>query len=440
MASDLTRIGDRARRDPKTCYTSIYHYVKDVDRLRRCYQRTEGRRAPGVDGVTKEEYGQNLESNLQDLSERLGRMGYRPKPVLRRYIPKPGSRKKRPLGLPCFEDKLVQKALARVLEQIYEVEFLDCSYGYRPGRTQHQVLTRLGRTIQRKKVSYVVEVDIRSFFDHLDHEWLIKFLGVRIGDKRILRLIQRFLKSGVMEGGLEQASDQGTPQGGSLSALLSNVYLHYALDLWFERRFKAGCRGEAYLYRFADDFVVCFQYESEAVEFLRQLEERLAKFHLEVEPSKTRLLAFGRGARGSAKREGNKPETFDFLGFTHYCGSTRKGHFKVQRRTSRKKYHAKLQEVKAWLKKNRNRLKTGQLLSLAKLKLVGHLRYYAITDNGPMCHNFRYEFTRMMFKWLNRRSQRRSYSSEQFNQALSGVGWPSVRILHNLCPFGVGPE
>lgn len=438
MARDLTRIGEKARREPKTCFTSIYHFVKDVDLLRACYQQTERRKAPGVDGVTKQEYGRNLESHLEDLSERLGRMGYRPKPVLRRYIPKAGTDKKRPIGLPCFEDKLVQKALTRVLEQIYEADFLECSYGYRPGKTQHQVVAKLGRTIQRRKISYVVDADIRSFFDRLNQKWLFKFLGVRIGDKRVLRLIWRILKSGVMEDGIVRASDEGTPQGGSLSALLSNVYLHYVLDLWFERRFRPGCRGEAYLYRFADDFLVCFQYRSEAQEFLRQLKQRLQQFGLELSASKTRLVAFGRFTREQARREGKKPETFDFLGFTHYCGTTRKGQFKVKRKTSRQKFRAKLQEHQAWLRKHRHSLKTGALLSLAKLKLAGHLRYYSITDNGPMCSAFRYQYMKLLFKWLNRRSQRRSYTWEQFLRALDWVGWPSVRILHNLCPFSGG--
>jgi len=438
MARDLTRIGEKARKEPKTCFTSIYHFVKDVDLLRACYQQTEGKKAPGVDGVTKQEYGRNLEENLRDLSERLGRMGYRPKPVLRRYIPKAGSSKKRPLGLPCFEDKIVQKALTRVLEQIYEADFLECSYGYRSGRTQHQVLAKLGQTIQRKKVNYVVDADIKSFFDRLNQDWLLKFLQVRIGDKRILRLIWRILKSGVMEDGLVQSSEEGTPQGGSLSALLSNIYLHYVLDLWFERRFKAGCRGEVYLYRFADDFLVCFQYQSEAQEFLKQLKARLEKFHLELSASKTKLVRFGRFAPKDARREGKKPGTFDFLGFTHYCGTTRQGHFKVKRRTSRKKFRAKLQEQQAWLRKYRHRYKSGELLRLAQLKLVGHLRYYAITDNGRMCYTYRDRYTRLLFKWLNRRSQRHSYNWEQFLQALDWVGWPSVRILHNLCPFTGG--
>jgi hypothetical protein len=266
----------------------------------------------------------------------------------------------------------------------------------------------------------------------------MKFLEVRIGDQRILRLIWRILKSGVIEDGLVQSSEQGTPQGGSLSALLSNIYLHYVLDLWFERRFKRECRGEVYLYRFADDFLVCFQYQKEARGFLKQLEARLEKFHLELSASKTKLVMFGRFAGKHAGRKGRKPETFDFLGFTHYCGVTRQGYFKVKRQTSRKKFRAKLQEHRAWLRKHRHRMKTGVLLALAKQKVAGHLQYYSITDNGPRCSSFRYQYEKLLFKWLNRRSQRRSYTWEQYVQALRWVEWPSVRVHHNLCPIAGG--
>lgn len=339
------------------------------------------------------------------------------------------------MGLLCFEDKLVELALARVLEQIYEADFSESSYGYRPERTQHQALDQLGRTIQQQKVNLIVEADIRGCFDHLNQEWLIKFLEHRISDKRVMRLIVRMLKSGVMENGLTRASDEGVPQGGNLSPLLSNVYLHYALDLWFERRFRATCRGEAYYFRFADDFLACFQYREDAERFLKEMAARLGQFHLELEPSKTRLLEFGRFAPERAQRRGRRPEAFDFLGFTHYCGQTRTGRYKVKRKTAKKKYRAKLKEAKGWLQQERSRLKKGELLRQAKLKLVGHLNYYGITDNAEMCNSFRTQFTRLLYKWLNRQSQRRSYNWERFRDALAWVGWPSVTITHHLCPF-----
>jgi len=435
MARDLTRIGERARRERKERFTSIYHYVTDLDHLRASYEEIEADRAVGVDGVTKEEYGKELERNLEDLAERLSRMGYRPKPVRRVYIPKAGSAKKRPLGIPSFEDKIVQMALVRVLEQIYEADFEESSFGYRRGRRQHQALDELGRTIQRKKVSYVVEADIKGFFDHVNHEWLMKFLDVRIGDQRVLRLVRRMLRGGVMEDGLMKATEEGVPQGGVLSPMLSNVYLHYTLDLWFERVFRRQCRGEAYYFRYADDFLACFQYREEAERFLREVKARLERFHLEVEPSKTKLIEFGRFAEEQAAGRGKKPETFDFLGFTHYCGKTRYGSFKVKRRTSKKKFRGKLKEVKEWLKAERSHLKKGELLKQAKRRLEGHLNYYAITDNGRMCDAFRRQVTVLLFRWLNRQSQRRSYTWERFSDALAWVGWPSVKIRHNLDPF-----
>lgn len=436
MAIELEQIKRKASSEPGLRFTSLYHHVTNPGLLHFCFDyEIKPGSSPGIDGVTKKKYEENLEQNIQELSARLARMGYRPQPVRRVYIPKAGSSKMRPLGMPTVEDKIVQAALTRVLSQIYEADFLDCSYGYRPRRGCHDALGALGRTIQRQKVSWIVEADIRGFFDHVNHEWLMKFLELRIGDPRILRLIVRFLKGGVMEDGLVQANEEGTPQGAVLSPLLSNVYLHYVLDLWFERRFRKQCRGEAYFFRYADDFVACFQYREDAARFLTELKARLEQFHLEIEPSKTRMLQFGRFARENAERQGHKPEEFVFLGFTHSCGQTRAGSFKVQRRTSIKKYRAKLKELKSWVRARRHEVRAGQLLREAKRRLQGHLNYYAITDNSRMCDAFRRQFQRLLFRWLNRRSQRRSYTWEQFWSALKWVGWPSGKISRALDPF-----
>ena len=435
MATDLKRIGERARKQPDVVFTSLYHHITDVDNLRGCYHRLDDDKAVGVDGVTKQQYGQNLEGNLQGLSERLSRMGYRPQPSRRSYIPKPGSDQKRPLGISSFEDKLVELSVKRTLEPIYEAGFEDVSYGYRPERNQHQCLDALGRTIQQKRVSFIVEADIKGFFDNVNHSWMIKFLEHRIGDHRVIRLITRMLKSGIMEDGLVRASEQGTPQGSILSPLLSNIYLHYVLDLWFCRRIRKQSRGEAYYFRFADDFLACFQYKADAVAFKRRLKDRLEGFNLALSPEKTRSLEFGRFARENAVKRGQKPREFTFLGFTHYCGKTRDGWFKVKRRTSRKKFGESLRDFTQWAQSARKVLSKGAMLRGAKRRVQGHLSYYAVTDNSRMCTTYHYHATRILYKWLNRKSQRRSYTWDGFNQALDWIKWPKPVIRKDLNPL-----
>jgi group II intron reverse transcriptase/maturase len=434
MSTNLTRIGQKARKEPDLVFTSLYHHVVDVDNLRACYSTLKANKATGVDGVTKEQYGKNLEQNLQDLSERLKAMGYRPQPKRRSYVPKPGSDKGRPLGISGFEDKLVESAVKQVLEPIYEQAFEGSSYGYRPGRSPHLCLDELGRTIQQKYVHHIVEADIRSFFDKVNHHWMLKFLEHRIGDPRIIRLIIRMLKAGIMEEGLVRASEEGTPQGAILSPLLSNIYLHYVLDLWFSRRFKERCRGQAYYFRFADDFLACFQYQSDAKAFRDQLEDRLQGFSLELAPEKTRCIEFGRFAREDARKRGQKPQEFTFLGFTHYCGKTRKGFFKLKRRTSRKKFGESLNKLTDWARRSRSILSKAQMLGRARIRVTGHLNYYAVTDNADKCSSYVYHATQILFKWINRKSQRPSYTWDGFNQALEMFGWPSPRIRKDLNP------
>ena len=377
MSTDQSRIGERARKQPDLVFTSLYHHVTDLDNLRACYEALDSDKAVGVDGVTKEQYGDNLEENLQDLSDRLKRMGYRPQPRRRSYIPKPGSEKGRPLGISCFEDKIVELAVKRVLEPIYEEIFEDSSYGYRPGRSQHECLDALGRAIQQGQVNHVVESDIRGFFDEVSHKWMLKFLRHRIGDERVIRLIMRMLKSGILEDGLVRASERGTPQGSILSPLLSNIYLHYVLDLWFSHRIKRQCQGKAYYFRFADDFLACFQYKGDAVLFRNRLKDRIKDFGLQIAEEKTRSIEFGRFARANARRRGGKQQEFTFLGFTHYCGKTRKGNFRIKRRTSRKKFAQSLREFTEWARKSRSVLRKGEMLRRAKVRIDGHLNYYA---------------------------------------------------------------
>ncbi|MFH1628755.1 MAG: group II intron reverse transcriptase/maturase [Pseudomonadota bacterium] len=434
MATDLTRIGEKARKEPGLVFTSLYHHIYDVDNLRACYDALDAHKATGVDGVTKEEYGRNLEGNLRDLSGRLKRMGYRPGPKRRSYIPKPGSAKGRPLGISNLEDKIVEEAAKGTLEPIYEAVFEDSSYAYRPGRNQHQCLEALGRTIQQNKVNHVVEADIKSFFDKVNHEWMIKFLRHRIGDERVIRLIIRMLKSGIMEEGLTRATEEGTPQGSILSPLLSNIYLHYVLDLWFSRRVSRQSRGEAYYFRFADDFLACFQYKDDAESFQMRLKDRLEGFGLELSEEKTHCIEFGRFAREEAQKRGEKPKDFTFLGFKHYCGKTKERYFKVKRRTSRKKLGESLRRFTDWAKKARHVLRKGEMLRQARGRVIGHLSYYAITDNLEMCSYYAYRTKQILFKWLNRKSQRKGYTWESFIQALAWVGWPESRVRKDLNP------
>ena len=434
MATDLTRIGEKARKEPGLVFTSLYHHICDVDNLRASYDTLGAKKATGVDGVTKEEYGKNLEENLQELSERLKRMGYRPGPKKRVYIPKAGSERGRPLGISALEDKIVEEATRRTLEPIYEAVFEDSSYGYRSGRSPHQCLDALGRTIQQKKVSYVVEADIKEFFDEVNHEWMVRFLRHRIGDERVIRLIIRMLKGGIMEDGLVRATEKGTPQGSILSPLLSNIYLHYVLDLWFSRRVSKASRGEAYYFRFADDFVACFQYREDAERFRQSLRERLKEFGLAVAEEKTRCIEFGRFARGNAYKRGEKPKEFTFLGFTHYCGKTKEGYFKVKRRTSRERLGESLSKFTQWAKRARHVLRKGKMLREARIRVMGHLGYYAITDNLGRCDTYVYRAMRIVYKWLNRKSQRKAYTWEGFKQALAWVDWPQARLRKDLNP------
>ena len=432
----LHRIAEKARKEPGFKFTSLYHLMNE-ELLRGCFKRLRNDAAAGIDKMTKEKYAENLEANLSDLVDRLHRMAYIPQPVRRKYIPKPGSAKQRPLGIPCFEDKLVQAGLVRILESVYEQDFIVDSYGFRPGRSCHDALRALSETVENKPINHIVEADIKGFFDNVNQEWLMKFLAHRIGDKRILRMVKRFLKAGVEEDGSVTVSDEGTPQGGVISPLLANIYLHYALDLWFEKVHRKSCPGFARLIRYADDFVVCFRYKADAERFHVELGKRLGKFGLEVEPTKTKVMEFGRFAVQNAKRRGERAETFDFLGLTHYCGTKRNGKgFRMKRVTARKKFVAKLKIFKEWLKKTRI-LKIKELWEIAKAKLRGHYNYYGVTDNMRGIVRFGEEVKKLLFKWLNRRGKKNCINWEKFNKMLKRFPLPKPRIRVSMFGFTV---
>ena len=432
VETKLQRIASKARREPTLQFTSLFHLM-DKELLRGCFQRLRGKAAAGIDRVTKAEYAKDLEANLEELIERLHRMGYRPQPVRRVYIPKPGSDKGRPLGITAVEDKLVQMSLVKILEQIYEQDFVEDSYGFRPGRGCHDALRALSRTVETGRINWIVEADIKGFFDNVSHEWLRKFIAHRVGDKRVQRMIVRFLKAGVMEEGWRYVSDEGVPQGGSISPILANVYLHYVLDLWFERRFRQSCKGAARMIRYADDYVACFEKEEEARRFQAEMIERLAAFGLEGEPTKTKVLAFGPRAKQHAQEQGtSKPETFDFLGFTHYCSRSRNGkRFRMKRVTARKKFREKLADFQQCLKENRT-LSTRELWEKVCAKLRGHFAYYGVTDNSPGIARFDYEAKRLLIKWLNRRGGKRRMNWEKFTLMESRFPLPKAQITVNL--------
>lgn len=429
----LRRIACKARNEPSFKFTSLFHLMNE-ELLRGCFARLRGDAAAGIDGKTKAEYAEHLEANMTGLVNRLHRMAYRPQAVRRVYIPKPGSDKGRPLGIPALEDKMVQSGMTRILEQIYEQDFIEDSYGFRAKRGCHDALRALSVTMESGRMEWIVEADIKGFFDNVDHDWLMLFMERRIGDKRMLRMVKRFLKAGVMEEGKLYASEEGVPQGGSISPILSNIYLHYALDLWFEKGFRRVCGGAARLIRYADDFVACFATRADAERFDRDLSTRLAKFGLEVEPTKTKVLAFGPDAARRARREGKrKPDTFDFLGFTHYCSRTRNGRrFRMKRVTARKKLRVKLADLKEWLKENRAKMTTRELWQKVREKLRGHYGYYGVTDNSLGISRFYMEVKKLLYKWLNRRSQRKAMNWEKFNMMDERIPLPRPRIRVNL--------
>jgi RNA-directed DNA polymerase len=428
--SALERVRQAAKRDKEVRFTALLHHVYDQERLRAAYKALRPGAAPGVDGVTWQYYGENLEENLRDLAGRLKRGAYRAKPVRRVYISKADGRQ-RPLGVPALEDKIVQRAVVEVLNAIYEVDFVGFSYGFRPGRRQHDALNALWVGIQKKKVSWVLDADIRGFFDTLDHGWLEKFIEHRIADQRIVRLIQKWLNAGVLEDGKRTRSDVGTVQGGSISPLLANVYLHYVFDLWVQWWRKKQAEGEVIVVRYADDFIVGFQYRDEANRFLVELRERFAEFGLELHPDKTRLIEFGRFAELSRRKPGGgggKPETFDFLGFTHICAKTRAGYFVVRRRTQRQRWQAKLRDVKEEL---RRRMHAPIPEQGAYLRAVvrGHVNYYGVPGTSRSITAFRTAVGRLWRRTLRRRSQNPRLSWERMARHIAR--WlPPARICH----------
>jgi group II intron reverse transcriptase/maturase len=420
-------VRETARGDKEARFTALLHHVS-IERLRAAYRAIRPQAAPGVDGVRWEAYGQDLEANLQDLHRRLHAGSYRARPSRRSYIPKADGRL-RPLGIAAVEDKILQRAVVEVLNAVYETDFRGFSYGFRPGRNPHQALDALTVGIWRKKVNWVLDADIRDFFTSLDHDWLGKFLEHRIADKRVLRLIRKWLSAGVIEEGNWSQTTEGAPQGASVSPLLANVYLHYVFDQWADWWRRHHARGEVIIVRFADDFTMGFEYQEDAQRFLVELRERFAKFGLELHPDKTRLIEFGRFAATNRQARGlGKPETFDFLGFTHICARMRDGRFWVRRITISKRMRAKLGEVKDQLKRRRHQPIPEQGRWLASV-VRGHRAYYAVPGNRAAVATFRTQVTKLWHQALERRSQRTRINWARMNR-LATRWLPPARVVH----------
>jgi len=427
MGTKLERIAELSKENPEMVFTSIGHLI-NKEMLLDCHRKMDGNKAVGIDGVTKEEYEKNLDANLEDLVSRLKRHSYKPKPARKVEIPKDNG-KTRPLSIYCYEDKLIQEALRRVLEAVFEPHFYDEMMGFRPNRDCHKALQLLNVYIEKNPTNWIVDADIKSFFNHLDHEWIVKFIESRIKDPNIIRLVRRTLKAGIMEDFHFEPTEEGSGQGSVSSPIIANIYMHYVLVWWFHERVKPAMKGFCGLVVYADDFVACFQYKEDAERFYTALRSRLEHFGLNLQEEKSRLIEFGKYAEQNARKRGDKPDTFDFLGFTHYCSKSSKGWFRVKRKTSRKKFRKKLKEMNSLIKAKRH-MPVSELIQWINKVLDGYYNYYAITDNTPMCSAVVYRVRRMLYYWLNRRSQKRSYTWPQFADMLKvyPLKYPKIKF------------
>ena len=431
MANKLAVIAKVARQDKNVRFTSLMHLL-NKENLTLCFTMLHRNAASGIDEVTVRDYEVNLEANVEDLVKRLKGKWYKPQPVRRTYIPKPGKAELRPLGIPAVEDKIVQMAVKWILQAIYEQDFKDCSHGFRPGRNCHSAIKQLDEAVMQHPVNYAVEVDIRTFFDTVNHAKLLELLSKRIADPNLLWLIRKFLKAGVMEARAWHASEKGTPQGGIISPMLANIYLHYVLDEWFEKNFQTISKGYTRLIRYCDDFVMVCESKYDAERFLEELKMRFAEFNLEISQEKTRSIEFGRQTWKRAQSKGTKVKTFDFLGFTHYCGKSRKGGFLMGHKTSKKSLNAKLVSINNWLRSVRNMVPFKELWPIIRAKLIGHYNYFGINGNMRCLRKYFTRMKQMIFKWINRRSQKRSMNRTRFVQYLDWNPLPEPRIYHAI--------
>jgi RNA-directed DNA polymerase len=426
----LTLITTKAQEQPKLKFTSLAHLL-NVDYLLECFSELKGHKAPGVDRRTMESYEpEEITQALTQIVASLKDHSYRPQPARRVFIPKPNG-KTRPLGIPTVTDKALQLACAKILEPLFEPLFFNLSYGFRPHRDAHQALSAVNHMVMGTKVNWIIDADITGFFDNVKHDWLIKCLEQRITDPNLLWLVRKFLKAGVLTEGTVQPTHQGTPQGGIVSPVLANIYLHYILDLWFTVREQKQLTGYSQLIRYADDFIIGCQTKQEAEQIFKDIRERFSQFGLTLAEDKTRIVEFGRFAQANTtKRGGGKPETFDFLGLTHYCSQTRDGRFAVKLKTSRKKYTASLKSLNLWLKTVRNKLQLSDIWKLLALKLQGHYNYYGMSGNFDSIKSYYQETERQAYKWLNRRSQKETWNWDSFRGYLKRYPLPKPKLTY----------
>lgn len=429
MSTKITRINEIAKKQPKAIFTSIYQVI-NYELLLECFKELDGNKATGTDKITKEIYEENLEENINDIVNRLKRNGYRPMPARQIEIPKTNG-KMRKLAIANFEDKIVQLAIKKIIEAIWEPKFLDNMYGFRPNKNCHDALRKINNDIQYRNTNYILDADIKGYFDNINHDKLMKCLKMHIQDKRLLRLIKRFLIIGVMKDTTYIRGEIGTPQGSIISPVLANIYMYYMLILWTEKA-KQSMKGFVSLTNYADDFIVCFQHKEEANRYLYLLKERLKLCSLELSTEKTRLIEFGKFANENARRKGkSKAPTFKFLGFTHYCSLSNDGRFRVKRKTAKDKFNKAINDYSQWIKENRHKL-LPEIMETTRKKLIGHYNYYGITDNYNSIRNYYFEIKRILLKWLNRRSQKKSYDSNAFNDMLNVFNLPEPKIKVNI--------
>ena len=424
----LNRIALLSKQDPRRSFESLMHHFNEGS-LKECFYELDGKKAVGVDGMNKETYGKDLDQNISKLIARMKTMSYRPGPVREVLIPKEGKPgATRPLGISGFEDKIVQKMMQEILESIYEPIFLDCSYGFRPGRGCHDAIKDLQHHLYESEIQTIIDIDLKNFFGTIDHEILEDILKEKIKDTKFMRYINKMFKAGVLTKGDLIMSDEGVPQGSICSPILANVFAHYAIDIWIEKMVKPNCKGKVRLFRYADDAIICCQYDGDAKRIREALLKRLGKYKLELNKEKTKQIPFDKKLVAQGIEQG----TFDFLGFTFYWGKAKSGRIIPKLKTKAKTMKAKLNKVKEWIKEIKDRKQLSQIWKTFIAKLRGHINYYGVSHNSENVSKFLHEAERIVFKWLNRRSQRKSFTWEQFAKYIKSHPLPTVRIVHRL--------